>query len=482
MEFETRALKWYWTILFVGYVAAVGYLLFKANPYLYSQSTLKSRASSFEEGTVTPQPSPKNQFPLEETPTGLSTWPYLTSGHANIANPEVTRGKSFREIQVANLNPQPPKDAGVVGFDATQVLMLDSENGLASYSIDGSLMWRYKISKDHLTAESPKPYVLMDSALVYLILSKGRIQTIQKTTGRPQWLMELDTDVLSEPWFKENSLIVTTLKDVSAAKNKKTPITELIFLDRSQGTLQKKIDGFENKGPFVQVLAPALKARIFVQGTRVFAINESKLNNAVDILWTVNLPEEAMPQPIVYENLIILTTQGNHLTILDGAKKGQTETEIDLEAEIGAEITPIPLTQRLAYLDKRGTLRVLDYQKGEKAWKYDLSIRGPLRHLWSARLKGAFIQEFDMKWVHKGWTIWSPCGSKQFCIYNPERGQLINRIELSGEPMAQPLVFDRKLIALIKKPGGELAISHQMEPSEIKRLGLSDPSTGSSAE
>ena len=128
------------------------------------------------------------------------------------------------------------------------------------------------------------------------------------------------------------------------------------------------------------------------------------------------------------------------------------------------------MTNRLAVLDTNGFISAIDAKSGKVYWRFPTENRNPLAETWSARLKGQHIEEFKMDWLHKGWTIWSPCYDNSFCIYTPNKGQVVTRVKLSGRPLALPLPVDHRWVFLSHTKGGNYILSQIVEDAEIKKL------------
>lgn len=74
-----------------------------------------------------------------------------------------------------------------------------------------------------------------------------------------------------------------------------------------------------------------------------------------------------------------------------------------------------------------------------------------------------------MDWLHKGWTIWAPCGTSRFCIFTPNKGQLIQRVSLSVAPLTLPLQVERRWVFFGQK-GDKYMLSHIAEGKEIRKM------------
>lgn len=466
MEYEARAIKWYWLALLLIYSLVAVYFVLRANPFLYTQQTLRAKQQVQTAEKVQPWPPLDAQFEIEQKASGRgSSWPFLSAGNLNMTSPDVTRNKSYTEFRAYPLKADFKGETLVLNHSQRNLILKDESNSIFNFDPQGNLRWTYTLAQ---TAELKQ--TLLDAVFIYLIQANGSLTAVNIETGRPQWNLRTGRSLFGEAWLEEDYLIlpVEKLADPNAKKTSKKTTSSLLKIDRNDGTLQATIDGFDFKQPFKEVAVPGTKTRLVYSGPQIIAFS-TDLDKSVNQLWSTTLPESISRELVVADSYLFAVTEGKRLYVLSGKKKGEVLFDLDLDITPGGNVTYLPEMERLAYLGEGGTLRVVDLKKEEMAWKFDLSIKGPLREVWSSRLKGAYIQEFGMKWIHKGWTLWSPCRASQFCVYNPDRGQLIQRIELSGSPVAMPVVLDEKIIALLKQPSGKLAIAHLLEPAELRK-------------
>lgn len=472
MEYESRTLKWYWIACLLIYSAGAVYFLLKENPFLYSQSTLTSNQSARTAADLKPWPLPDDQFPLEKKPSGhQSPWPFLENGNSNTTSAEITRNKSYNEFKTYALTPQPQKSFKILGQTSKGLVLSDSQNLISRYDLKGQRIWTYGLPVDAEISQT-----LQDNVFLYVVQKNGSLTAVHLESGRPHWNLDSHSAAFGECWIQGSYLVfpIERREEDLSKKSKAKKTSNLIFINRENGTVAQVIEGFEFKDPFKTMALPGLDLRVIYSGNQVLAIpkNAEKTN----VLWSTKLPENILHHLTSAANgQIFAVTEGHRLYVLNAKKKGEVLFDLDLDIRPGGDPTYLPEMERLAYLSEGGTLRVIDMQKHEMAWKYDLSIKGELRGLWSARLKGAYIQEFGMKWAHKGWTFWSPCRSNHFCVYNPDRGQLVQRIELSGSPVIMPVVEEDRIYALIRlSNGNELAMAHLLEPAEFRKAELQE--------
>jgi len=465
VEYEARTLKWYWVAALIFYAAGCIYLLLRENPLLYSQGTLKSEQMQKKSEALLPWPPPSSQFELEKKSLGpQESWPYLGEGHLNMTSPEVTRNKTYTEFKTYPLKAEFHGKVHVLIQSDQNVYLTDEDGKIYFFDSLGTLQWTYGMDDS-----SELEQVLLDQALLYLIRKNGTVTTIDISNGRPHWELNTDRPLFGEAWLENDTLIlpVKAFPEKDSKKKSKKLSSTLLKIDRRTGVYQGTSEGFDFNEAFHQVKVPHSDLRILYSGADLVAV--PKVTDDWKPVWSTTLPENLSGELVIADGQIFAVTESNHLYALNLKKKGDVAFDIDLDIPPGGPLTYLPEMDRIAYLGKNATLRVVDIKKKQMAWKFDLSIKGSLREIWTARLKGAYIQEFGMRWVYKGWTIWSPCREQHFCIYNPERGQLIQRIALSGDPISLPTVYEDRLIVLVKMPSGGLALSHLLDPGELRK-------------
>jgi len=185
--------------------------------------------------------------------------------------------------------------------------------------------------------------------------------------------------------------------------------------------------------------------------------------------WFLTLTDPVKGAAVVVGTQIYAATLAAKVVKIDGAKKGKLEWEADIVKPPVSPPSFLPVVGRLAVLDTTGQLSEIDAKSGKVYWRVPTENHNPLVETWSARLKGAHIEEFKMDWLQKGWTTWSPCYDSSFCIYTP-KGGLITRVRLSGRPIALPLGVDRRWIFLSQSKPGHYVVSQIVEDQEVKKL------------
>ena len=211
-----------------------------------------------------------------------------------------------------------------------------------------------------------------------------------------------------------------------------------------------------------------LELLVFTSDSKVMAISPEDWT----LQWSQTLTEPARGPAMAVEHSLFIPSIGAKLFKLDGSRKGKLDWETDLEKPAMGSMAYLPIMDRLSLIDSAGALQVVDLKTGKSLWRYGLEVSrsAPFLEPWSARLKGQNIEEFKMDWLHKGWTVWSPCGDRRICLFTPNKGQLMQRIQLSHTPLSLPLALNKRLLFLGASKAGKLSVMHLVEEAEVKRL------------
>lgn len=452
MDYESRQVKWYWLLLFIIYSAAVVYLLFTGNPYLYSHRELRSVLMSGDEARIATVPSK----PVSPKKVGSATYHWRYNGERSAVDPLGSpRSKNYLEYEHNDVN---------FGFDKVDLQNITSDESgffvsgkmpwIVAVGFDGQSRWKYRFKE--LPADRSVLPVLLDEANAYLIHPQGEIVALDKENGSLRWMMTTGQDVVASPFIWDSYLVVP-IKGLTGI--------ELRLIERSNGQPELQNPRLDLKPGFLTSYGSTLKTLIASVDNKVISIDPE--NWAV--AWSTTLTEPVRGPAVIVEQSVYISTLAGKLVKLDG-KKGKVEWEVDLEKTPLSSPSYVPILQRLVFLDAGGGLVTVDTQTGKVVWRNSQENRNPLVETWSARLKGNHIEEFKMDWLHKGWTIWSACSEKRFCIYTPTKGQLIARLDLSGAPLTLPQPVGRRWVFFTQSKPGKYVISQVLEQSEIKTL------------
>jgi hypothetical protein len=232
------------------------------------------------------------------------------------------------------------------------------------------------------------------------------------------------------------------------------PMFRFAVMKRETGELVEYSKPIEAKPHFQISMAPDLDLWVLSYDNKIVAVDPEKL----EVVWTQTLTDPILGPVSVVGKTMFVSSMAGKVIKLDGSKKARQEWEVELPRPPVSSPTFLPIMQKLSVLDDQGQLQLIDAKVGKFLWRYNIENKNVLKETWSARLKGSVIQEMTMDWVHRGWSIWSPCAKNRFCIYNPAKGQLISRVPLSGSVVSFPVERDKVFYFLIDQ-GKNWAIS-----------------------
>lgn len=468
MEFERRSLKWYWVFLFMVYCGAVVYGLLSQNPYLYSHLRLRSELQKEPVSTVAPVPSEDAQPELPAKLTEQTFERRMNRERNGVGPIDRTFNEDFVEYEVHPLETQNldlDLNKTKWALDSSGVYLTGTKSNAIAFALDGHRKWDFHFyDKD----ESPLQKIVIDNELAYLIHPDGKVAAVFKDSGQLKWTVNLDQPLGQTAWVTGHFLYVTVSTDPDEDGSAKAS-TQWALINRSNGTVKKYSAPIDAPSDFELSFAPDLKALILTFNNKVMAVAEDTLAP----LWTQTLSDAVRGPVSVRGTDLYVSTAGAKIVRLDGSKKGKIAWEVTLERPAADAPTILPIMKKLSVMDDAGQLRVIDTKAGKSLWRYNVENQNILKSTWSNRLRGQLIPQNGMPWIHRGWTIWSPCAAKRFCIYNPAKGQLIARASLSGNLISLPFEQDKRLIFLIdmgKKGTPKWAVSQVLESSAARRL------------
>lgn len=453
MDYDGRQVRWYWLLLFIVYSGAVIYLLFNGNPYLYSHHELRAAMSRGETANLLTIPA--KAIPTEKV--GASTFfqrfNFQRSGVDPVGSP---RSKNYEEYQ------QFPVNIDIEGFEVQNISQDDSgfyltgkSPWVVSLGLDGQIRWKFRFID--VKDDKSLPTVLLDESAAYVVHPNGEVLALNKSDGAIRWLIHLDKEVVSQPFLWQSQLIVP----VKGAK-----ASQWLMVKRGDGKLLDVSPTFDFKPGFLVTQGPNGKSIIVTQENKLIAVNADDWK----IDWTQTLTDPIKGPAVVVEHQIFVTTLGSKVVKIDAAKKGKVEWEVELEKVPASAPTYLPVANRLSIMLEDGILTMIDIKTGKSMWTYNTLNKSPLLDSWSVRLSAKHIEEYKMDWLHKGWTVWSACSGRHFCIYTPNKGQLVQSIPLSAQPLTLPLQLEKKVVFFGTGKDGKYLISHLLEAAEIKKL------------
>lgn len=456
MEYESRKVKWYWMLLFILFCGGVIYLLFSANPYLYSHIELRSALSLGD--TTTLQTIPIKPATIGNS--GAATfWPRYNEERTAMDPIGSPRSRAYVEVGHFAINEtlDPNVTKNITG-DSSGFFLSGKTPWVVCVDLeDGHIRWKYRFLD--LPPEQSVAPVILDEASAFLAHPKGRLVSLDKKTGQLHWALDLNRDLAAPPFIWQANVAVPVKGDDGI---------DLIFVRRADGQINPKSSHLDAKPDFSVSFDSSLERGVILTfNNKVIAVDPAE---DWEVLWSQTLTDPAKGAAVAIENQIFVATLGAKIVKLDGSKKGKQEWEADLVKPAAGPPTYLPIMHKLAVMDTAGALSIIDAKSGKVFWQNPTENRNPLTDTWSARLKGQNIQEFKMDWLHRGWTIWSPCSDRQFCIYTPGKGQLIQRVPVTGSLLALPVALSHGWVFLTQNKPGHYVVSRFLEESEAKKL------------
>jgi outer membrane protein assembly factor BamB len=462
MDYDGRQVRWYWLLLFVVYSGVVIYLLFNGNPYLYSHHELRAAMSRGESMSLLTIPAKSTLSDKVGASTFFQRFNFSRSSIDPIGTP---RSKNYEEYQ------QFPVKIDIEGFEVQNIAQDDSGFYLTGKSpwvialgLDGEVRWKFRFID--VKDDKSLPTILLDETTAYVVHPAGEALALNKTDGAIRWLIHLDNDVVSQPFLWQNQLVIPV---------KGTKASQWMMVKRGDGKLAENSPTFDFKPGFLVSQGPSGKSIIVTQENKL--INVSADDWKVD--WTQTLTDPIKGPAVVVDQFVYVTTLGSKLVKIDASKKGKVEWEVDLEKPPASAPTYLPVANRLSVMLDDGILIMVDAKAGKPLWSYNTLNKSPLVDSWSVRLSAKHIEEYKMDWLHKGWSVWSSCSSRHFCIYTPNKGQLVQTVPLSAQPVTLPLQMEKRWVFFGLGKDGKYLISHLLEASEIKKLKEAEKVPGS---
>ena len=456
MEYGSRKVKWYALLLFMGFCGLAIYRLLQANPYLYAHSELRGAALQNVDRVRQTIPARPRQ-PSRLAP--ITFQPRYGLERNGIDPLGVPRSRAYVEAAFHEIKFDIPQfEPSVMTGDQSGFVISSKSAWVVAVNLNGQVRWRYKFAN---RAADTAPYVLLDEDYVYLVHPAGEILSLSKSDGELHWLLDLRQEVAAQPFFW-NRHIVVPLRAADGRGEK----LRMMQIRRADGLTELDPPRLAAKPGILFSFNTTLGALIGVVDNRVVAVDPGDW----EILWSQTVTDPIRGSATLNDNQIYVSTLGAKIVKLDGAHKGRIEWEADLPKSPLAPPAYLPLAQKLSVLDQSGGLNTVDAKTGRAQWRQTTENRAALNETWSARLKARNIEEFRMDWSQKGWSIWSPCAERSLCIFTPSKGQLIQKIALSGAPLALPLVEGRGYAVLTQIKTGRYGLSRLVEESELKKF------------
>lgn len=478
-QFENRYRpKWYQTFLFVAFCTGIVYAVLVSNPYLYSGITFEEGLSGERVESLFPvprqvDPSSFQDIALPEPPM------FLNWSRSSVENSGETRDRRYNETESFDLQGTESEEFSPLSWIwlQDQLVAVEQSGQVHGYKLSGERAWSLALKESETSPFLTNP--ISDGRVIYFVHPKGRLLAFDRTLKKILWSSKDTLEYLSDAFLFKSHLFVLARVELSQgdSPSESQKAVKILKIDRRTGEVKKTSNALDAKA----------KAHIS------FSIeNQILFLSAEERLLAVQLPEmkvkwqKVLSSPI--EGPPVVATKNVLVSLQEGKVKGynmlsgKEAWDEDLKSPLQGQPTYVPIYNRAVAISKNGYLHVVDLDSGDRLWRFQLDNQNDLKIPWTARLTGKFIEELQMKWKYKGWTVWSPCVQNRICIYNPSQGQIVGRVMLSGNLQTQPLFEETSFRVVLKTEKGFKITKYEErgwyptpKPSETSASGESSP-------
>lgn len=461
MEYENRShAKWYWVALLLLYSIATVYVVLVSNPYLYSSQDFRSALAGEKIDKTEPIPSPKKQLIIQNLDVPFPPTRMGWKRNSVEASDETRNRRYVEETKsplLMELEGKPKEPVWL--FAGDNLYMTDADGWLYSFGMDGQMLWKFQLHGPPGSRFITEPVV--DNQLVYTSHTSGRVTAIDKKTGELKWLASVGEKSLSPPFVKNNHVyLVVQAYETAKGKNSKSEekkATHMVQLNRETGEELNRSKNLDASAVMEFSYLEDENSLYLSSAEKIIAVQLPEMEEK----WSKILSSEIIGPPVLAEGLVIVSLREGRLKAY-GPKTGKDNWDEELGDPLVTPVTLLPIYQRVASITQNGYLHVIDIEEGERLWRFNISNENSIDSPWSARLNGKHIEELNMRWKYKGWTLWAPCVEKRICIYNPDRGQIVGRVMLSGQLASQPR-FNKASFHVVLEQSSGFAIAEYIE-------------------
>ncbi|MCB0343351.1 MAG: PQQ-like beta-propeller repeat protein [Pseudobdellovibrionaceae bacterium] len=399
------------TIFYFAYAAGIVAFVFSKNTVLLKDEALFTEMQNYKDTTPQAWKIPHREFTQSEPP------PHDPSDTATFDH------RYYREN--ATMWPQPLKETPVEKqwlFSYPHTLsLLDAGQTLQLANLVGEPLWYFKTADD---SEKIPGLPAVDSKLVIVTTTQGRIFALQRWSGDVVWMLPTPYEFFGRPLLKGDTLFATSFTPDSGADE-----FSLLAIDAASGAI--KMVSNSVKHVLNTSIAGNKKGDVIVAGTKTGQVVALNGNNG-DVLWAFNAESKGVGDLLVYDGLVVFADDSGQSYGLN-LSTGELRWTYTLKSGTQSPFVVIPESTKGAIRTDSGYLQVIDLKTGDGHWRYNTNDPRPEQVPLLVPLSKSSAAKFKMLPQQKGWSLWSPCSENRICINNPETGQLLWRIRLKGE-------------------------------------------------
>lgn len=308
------------------------------------------------------------------------------------------------------------------------VLFQKTSTSVSAYSLkQGKPLWEIQLRIDDKV-----DYFIDNHANASLFtFANGKTYLFEKTTGNLQWFKYWPIQVSVAPIIQKGHAFIVGSKG-------NDHVVMAVNLTNGKTTATKNLGKSQ------------IKKWVSVEG-KIYAVSET------NHVFSIGLIDQQLAVNPITDGIDDLISVDGHLFTIAGEKnlsKIQLETgkivwTYELSGPLGGSFGIVPEFNYLAVATTNGYLHVVDLANGNGIWRYN--TRNESKAYWSlgVRLDNSEITELELKWKYKGWSVWSPCMTDRICIFNPEDGQILRRIQVKGRLLSELAFKNKEFYALI---------------------------------
>lgn len=460
MDYNKKGVKWYWWTLLVVYTAGAIYALLTSNPYLYSQVEFQQALVGRKSNTplrVVMSGAEKAAPEVHLSPLSLTLWGRDRKG---VDPAEVTRNRRFVEESSSQIQWPKSFEPKVWSSDEKGLVFVGGDGEVLAVDWEGFPVWRFSAEKN---LDFLRPTLLAQQVL--LVSQQGHIYSLSRDKGELQWYSHFAQEIFSPAMIIQNKMYLAIRPWTREIKVNSQIVSgqDEFKEDLSPGIAELDV----HTGEWLRISAPLnLEQKVhWSSNSKSLYLSHDRSLIEIDLTDLKQKrkkdfeAEIISPVMLIEKNIVVPTRDGRVFGL-------RYDMDLDYESDMGYPIvTPpvfIPIFERLAMVTDNGYLQVVGAESGERRWRFNLQNESPSSLGWSSRLNGKHIEELNLGWRYKGWSLWVPCVKDRVCIYNPDQGQIIGRIMLSGAYTSPPYV-DKKTFYFVLKENSQWKISKYIE-------------------
>ncbi|MCB9027145.1 MAG: PQQ-binding-like beta-propeller repeat protein [Bdellovibrionaceae bacterium] len=420
--------------LMLLFSTAIIYGIYVYNPYFMNRKPLSESLSENQNHTLT---IPESKMESE----GLGPWNFIES--LNLSRTYVYN--SDYESDVTYVREASIKLPISVNKNSVAPLWTGDESGhyytypheLVKTDFNNERSWFFRSHEKDKFMTSP----VVGSHYLFITTESGLIYKLNKINGKLIWLIKYPGQLFNN-FLPYNSFLFFITKEA----------TEEFYINKingQTGELQWKEPLIGFTSPSELTINEALKLLLVTDPNG--SLLSIDLNNGNAYWQKKKLGNITTPASTIGESAYVANDEGMAMSL--NLKKKQISWEYKLPTPAVSSFTYVPSYGLIAVLTENGYLQTIEARTGEGHWRYNTGLVQNNTKLFSIRMNSKGIKKYKLNWSHKGWVLISPCGDDRLCVFNPEKGQLVNRIRLRGQ-MSQhlPLFINQKMYALLKNP------------------------------